>query len=231
MRAYHRCDSSHRQGVILRPLRRGRRVCDNSPVAEPINIDAIRAALAREMQRKNIKAKRLSKRAGLGETAVRDIMETVDDPRVGTLIKLAEALETPVASLFGGEIPVLGKVGAGGEILFEESPEPKMVERPPLATGAMMALEVSGDSMMPVYREGDIIYVRRDHEGVLPEYLGEECAVHTVEGGTYLKTLSPGTMPGRYTLRSFNAADMENVEVVWASPVLFVMRRRRRQFS
>lgn len=193
-----------------------------------VDITAIRAALQREMQKKGIKAKRLSKVAGLGETAVRDIMETVDDPRVGTLIKLAEALETPVSSLFGGQVPVLGKIGAGGAILFEESDDPVMVERPPLATGPMMALEVTGDSMMPVYRDGDIVYVRRDHDGVLPEYLGEECAVHTREGGTFLKLLALGTEPGRYTLRSFNAADMENVEVVWASPVLFVMRRRKK---
>ena len=32
--------------------------------------------------------------------------------------------------------------------------------------------------------------------------------------------------PGRFTLRSLNAADMENVEVIWAAPVLFVMPKR-----
>jgi phage repressor protein C with HTH and peptisase S24 domain len=81
--------------------------------------------------------------------------------------------------------------------------------------------------MMPVYRDGDIIYVNRDHEGVLPQYIGEECAVHTVDGGTFLKILAVGAQPNRYTLRSFNAADMADVEVVWATPVLFVMRARK----
>jgi phage repressor protein C with HTH and peptisase S24 domain len=200
-------------------------VCDTSPMAEMLNITEIRARLRAAMQNKKIAAKRLSKLAGLGETAVRDIMETVDDPRVGTLIKLADALEMPVSSLFGGQVPVLGKIGAGGAILFEEYDEPRFVERPPLASGPMMALEVSGDSMMPAYRDGDIVYVRRDHEGVLPIYLGEECAVHTADGGTFLKVLAPGSQPDRYTLRSFNAADIENVEVVWAAPVLFVKRR------
>jgi hypothetical protein len=70
-----------------------------------------------------------------------------------------------------------------------------------------------------VYRDGDTIYVSRDHEGVLPEYIGEECAVHTAEGGTFLKVLSLGTVPNRYTLRSFNAGDMADVEVIWATPV------------
>jgi phage repressor protein C with HTH and peptisase S24 domain len=90
-----------------------------------------------------------------------------------------------------------------------------------------MALRVAGDSMMPVYRDGDIIYVSRDHEGVLPEYIGEECAVHTAEGGTFLKVLSLGSEPNRFTLRSFNAGDMADVEVIWATPVLFVMRARK----
>jgi phage repressor protein C with HTH and peptisase S24 domain len=200
-------------------------VCDTSPMAETFDIMAFRARLQAAMQKKGISRKRLSKLAGLGETLMRDLMEKTDNPRVGTLVKVADVLDVSVSSLLGGAVPVLGKIGAGGAILYEEYDEPRYVERPPLASGPMMALEVSGDSMMPAYRDGDIVYVRRDHEGVLPIYLGEECAVHTADGGTFLKVLAPGSQPDRYTLRSFNAADIENVEVVWAAPVLFVKRR------
>jgi transcriptional regulator with XRE-family HTH domain len=183
-----RCDLSPRQGdlsqyesVIWRRLSRSGRMCDIASMSEEevSDINAIRAALRREMERRGIKAKRLAKAAGLGETAVRDILEKVDDPRVGTLIKIADALDIPASSLFGSQVPVLGKIGAGGCILFEEADEPELVDRPPGAGGKLMALKVAGDSMMPVYRDGDIIYVHRDHEGVRPEYLGEECAVHT----------------------------------------------------
>jgi repressor LexA len=86
----------------------------------------------------------------------------------------------------------------------------------------MMALQVVGDSMFPRYDEGSIIYIRRDHEGVLPQYLGRECAVHLVDGGTFLKIIEEGTEAGKFNLRSHNAPLMRNVEVVWASPVLFV---------
>jgi transcriptional regulator with XRE-family HTH domain len=204
-------------------------MCDIASMSEEevSDINAIRAALRREMERQGIKAKRLAKAAGLGETAVRDILDRVDDPRVGTLIKIADALDIPASSLFGSQVPVLGKIGAGGCVLFEETDEPELVDRPPGAGGKLMALKVAGDSMMPVYRDGDIIYVHRDHEGVRPEYLGEECAVHTTEGGTFLKILALGSEPNRYTLRSFNAADMSDVEVTWATPVLFVMRARK----
>lgn len=193
------------------------------------NLKTVRENLRRYMAVRGISAKPLSKKAGLGETAVRDIMESKDGPRIGTLIKLADALEIPASNLLEGQVPVLGRVGAGGSVLFNEpDDEPELVDRPPGAPRHLMALKVTGDSMMPVYRDGDIIYVERIHQGVLPSYIGEECAVHTVEDGTFLKILANGSQFNRYTLRSFNAPDMENVELVWASPVLFVMRNRKK---
>jgi phage repressor protein C with HTH and peptisase S24 domain len=197
-------------------------------MAEVVDIKAIREQLRRQMASKKVKSRRLAKMAGLGETAVRDLLEKVDDPRVGTLIKIADALEIPASSLFGNQVEVAGKVGAGGCVLYNEpDEEPELVDRPPGAVGRLMALKVAGDSMFPVYREGDIVYVARDHEGVQPHYVGEECVVHTVEGGTFLKTLATGSQFNRFHLQSFNAPPMENVELIWATPVLFVMRRRK----
>lgn len=170
----------------------------------------------------------LAARAGVGQTSVRDLLEKTDNPGIGTLHKIAEALEMPFEEISGSErVPLLGSIGAGGAVAyFSEEHDFQTVPRPPLAPGRMMALQVIGESMLPKYEPGDIIYVRRDHEGVLPQYLGRYCAIHLSDGGTYLKILAPGSQPARYTLRSLNAADMENVEVVWASPVLFVMPRR-----
>lgn len=223
----YKCDRSHRQGVIFHDFTLPIVLCEVSHMASGTEMEELRAALQRAMDARGIKAKPLAIAAGLGETAVRDILKgKTNTVQVGTLRKIAEVLNWPVYELLGEEmVPLEGKIGAGGQILFAEDPEKRTVARPPGASGPMIALEVRGESMMPAYRDGDIVYIRRDHNGVLPEYLGEECAVHTIEGGTFLKVLAPGSKPGRYTLRSFNAADMENVEVVWASPVLFVMRR------
>lgn len=192
------------------------------------NIQEVREALRRVMSDKGAKNKPLAKLAGIGETVVRDFLDKGVEPRVGTLIKIADALEIPTSSLFGPQVPVLGKVGAGGSVLYNEpDEEPEHVDRPPGAVGRLMALRVAGESMLPVYRDGDIVYVTRDHEGVLPEYIGEECVVHTVEGGTFLKTLTIGSQHNRFTLRSFNADDMENVELEWASRVEFVMKGKK----
>lgn len=196
-----------------------------------LDIQSIRETIERQMAEKGFSRRSLSTAAGLSQTAVRDVLDRTENPGIGTLFRIAEALQIPVEHITGsGGVPLLGKIGAGGSIIFEpeDSHDIEHVARPPLGEGRLAALEVVGDSMLPKYDPGDIVYVRRDHEGVLPEYLGEYCAVGTSDGGTWLKILSPGTEAGRYTLRSLNAADMVNVEVMWASPVLWVMPRRTR---
>jgi phage repressor protein C with HTH and peptisase S24 domain len=225
-----RCVAAHRQGVIGRDYRENRVACDSPHMAEGFDIAAIRASIETLMSRDGIKRKPLAKAAGLGETAIRDIFNPDrQDVKASTLIKLAEFFDVSVDEIAGrGPVPLLGKIGAGGAILFEDTEDVETVPRPPLGAGRLMALEVVGESMLPKYEAGDVIYVRRDHDGVLPAYLGDYCAVSLVDGGTFLKILSPGSKPGCYTLRSLNAADMENVEVAWASPVLFVMPRRSR---
>lgn len=205
-------------------------------LAMATGIAAIRATIESAMKEKGFSQRSLSKAAELSESAVRDLMTRTDNPGIGTLRKIAEALEMPVDQLTGAAlmVPILGKVGAGGGVIFMAEPDLEVaypedfvhVPRPPLTTGRLMALEVSGSSMLPKYEDGDVIYVRRDHDGILPKYLGRYCAVRTNDGGTWLKILSPGSEPNRYTLRSLNAPDMENVEVEWAAPVLFVMPKQ-----
>jgi phage repressor protein C with HTH and peptisase S24 domain len=214
--------------VIFLTSHRGGAVWDKAYMVEKVDIAAIRNAIEVEMARKGFSRRGLSLAAGLGPTAVRDLMEKTDNPGIGTLRQVAEALDVPFESISGGAgVPLAGKIGAGGQIAyFPDDGEPQMVPRPPLAPGPLIAFEVSGDSMLPKYEPGDIIYARRDHEGVLPAYLGAYCAVGLSDGGTYLKRLTAGTELGSYTLLSLNAADMVNVQVEWAAPVLFIMPRR-----
>ena len=195
-------------------------------MSEKPDIALIRTVIEREMKAKGFSRRSLSKAAELSQTAVRDLLDRVENPGIGTLYKIAEALQMPFESISGAaQVPLLGEIGAGGLVAyFKDDHEPEFAPRPPLAPGPMMALRVRGESMLPKYEPGDIIYVRRDHQGVLPAYLGRYCAVHLADGGTYLKILHQGTEAGRYTLRSLNAADMVNCEVIWAAPVLFTMQ-------
>jgi repressor LexA len=97
-------------------------------------------------------------------------------------------------------------------------------------SGKLVALIVEGSSMLPIYSDGDIIYIPRSHwEGVLEDDIGDDCAVRLKSGETYVKQLVRGSAPDRWTLRSLNAPDMENVELEWATRVLFIMPRRSRE--
>lgn len=227
-RPLNKCDIAHSSSVILPDFRQTCPWCDTAlmpEAAKGIDMTVLRTQLDRLMKEHQIARKPLAKRAGLGETAIRDIFdEQRNDVRGSTLIKLAEFFDVTVDELTEGPVLIGGKIGAGGSILFneEQSEDQKEVERPPLTPGRIMALRVVGDSMFPRYDEGSIIYIRRDHEGVLPRYIGLECAVHLADGGTFLKVLEEGTDKGKYNLRSHNAPMMRNVEVIWASPVLFV---------
>lgn len=219
------CDVSHSQYVICHDWQNICRQCEPPHMAEIFDMAIVRSRIEERMRQLKTNQRRVAINAGLGPTAIRDIIKyETKDINASTLIKIADVLETTVDELTGAEpVYLAGKIGAGGSILFEEYDEPQEVPRPPLAKGRLIALQVEGDSMLPRYDAGDIIYIRREHEGVLPAYIGYHCAVRTADGGTFLKILEEGTEPGKFTLLSHNAPPMRNVELAWASPVLFVL--------
>lgn len=192
-------------------------------------MESVRVSLERIMAEKGIKPTTLSQKVSGSKSLVKDILERGGDIRLGTLIKLALALDVDVSDLLSGpQVPILGNIGAGGSVAFfgdeDDVENREFVMRPPIGgTDKLMALRVVGDSMLPRFDAGDIVYVRRDHNGILPPYLGRHCAVALTDGGVYLKLLTAGTREGLFTLRSLNAADMVDQSVLWASPVIFVM--------
>jgi SOS-response transcriptional repressor LexA len=221
-----RCDIAHRQGVFYPDCLSLLEMCDNTPMSDGFDIQSFQARLQALLDDKGVKAKRASIDAGLGETAIRDIMEAKrHDVRTGTLMRLAAYFGLTVDELISDRrMRLSGNVGAGGEVLFDPIPqhEAPLVPRPAGDIENVMALRVSGYSMLPKYDDGDIVYVRRQHDGIQPTALGEHCVVRTAEGGTFLKILAKGSRQGAFTLRSLNAPDMEDQEVLWAAPVIWV---------
>lgn len=205
----------------------------NGAMDSDVDIASIREALRRVMREKNVAPTTLSQKVGNNKSLVKDLLEKTDDVRLSTLVKLAGALDVSVDRLLARpRVPIVGYIGAGGMVIFEdigETIEPDhTVPAAPGVSGRLTALLVRGDSMLPKYKDGDIIYIQRQHDGVLPEYVGEDCAIRLVSGETYLKLLTRGTRSGHFTLRSLNAADIEDVEIEWATPVMFVMPARAR---
>lgn len=141
---------------------------DMSPMTINPDIQAIRALIEREMKAKGFSKRSLSSTAGLSQTAVRDVLERTENPGIGTLYKIAEALEIPMGDIIGtGRVPLVGEIGAGGRVAYFDDGEERLVSRPPLAPGPMVAYTVKGDSMLPKYEEGDVVYVYRHHDAWL----------------------------------------------------------------
>lgn len=93
-------------------------------------------------------------------------------------------------------------------------------------TGIIM----QGDSMEPVLKAGWTILYRQPEISENQEpAINEDCVIKLVGGGIVIKTLKPGSMPGLYTLRSFNPAypDIENVPIEWAAVVEGTVRPQR----
>jgi len=200
------------------------------------DITTIRENLQRIMDRKGVKPTTLSQRIGTSKTLVKDLLTKTGDVQFSTLRKLAGALDVELGDLLAlPRVPIVGKIGAGGSVAFlalqeDEQLDPdESVLRPPGVAGKLVALIVEGSSMLPKYQDGDIIYIQRTHEGVLEGDIGDDCAVRLKSGETYVKQLVRGSESERFTLRSLNAPDMENVEVEWATRVLFIMPRRSRE--
>jgi hypothetical protein len=142
---------------------------------------------------------------------------------------------TAQAILFGDEsklinklIPVVGRIGAGAEILTESTPVPDQgifqVEPNVLLSDGMIGFVIVGDYLWPRYDDGDVIVV--DREGVSPDTLpdGVEAIVKTTDGRQLLRTVR--REKGGWTLESHRTPAIYGVELAWASEVVTVVRAR-----
>lgn len=128
------------------------------------------------------------------------------------------------------ELPVVGYVGAGGEVVFEDAyplgGSLYDVFGLPSLGGNFIGLEIRGDSMWPVFREGNIVFIRRDGwDHVEDDALNDWAVCRLDDGRTLLKEVRRSATPGTYDLISQNASPIMAVDLVWATPVEGYRRR------
>lgn len=150
--------------------------------------------------------------------------------RTGSLAETGDYARAPLAGA-----PLVGYVGAGAEVFPIDDHslgDGLEIVETPLATGRpMVAVRVRGQSMMPTYFDGDILFFSRDYDFIQDVCIYNVCIVKVHDGPTLVKQILPGSLPGRFTLISFNDQPRENVEIEWAAPVDFVDQRGRRMRS
>lgn len=116
-------------------------------------------------------------------------------------------------------VPLVGRFkGHDQGYLFEG--DLSSIEFPSAVTLTGFVVE---SSLLPSYGVGDIIICQRADD-VSRSCLGRECVVKTASGAIYIKWLYSGSRSGTYRLESIREADLDNVQVRWASPVLWVRK-------
>lgn len=136
---------------------------------------------------------------------------------------LVEDDETPESTV----VKVMGKIGAGAEIMPEAEQVPpeglSQIEVPFPVPENALAFQVDGDSMWPRYDHGDVVLCWRDGANV-DEVIGWEAAIMTADGKRYLKRILRGNKPRLFDLESYNAPVIRNVRIEWVSKVQIVVR-------
>lgn len=159
-------------------------------------------------------------------------------PSTESLARVLEVTGTPLgafAALAGDEapdqavgLPLLGFAQAGAQGFFDDAGFPvgqgwDRIETPAdLARGdGVYALEVAGDSMLPVYRPGDRLVVRPIQE----PRRGDRLVLRLASGEVTAKELARVT-PRQLELKAFNpdypARLVARGEVVWMARILWV---------
>lgn len=195
-----------------------------------------------------LSASGLARRAGLDATTFNPSKRTMPDGRARwpSTESLAKALEATGASLDGfaalvggarampasgrpstRRIPLIGFAQAGGSGYFDDGGYPvggswDEVALPEIGDANAYALEISGESMEPVFRDGDVVIVSPN----APIRRGDRVVLRTTEGEVMAKQLARRSAR-RVEVRSLNpehpdySFDLSEVawihRIVWAS--------------
>lgn len=177
--------------------------------------------------------KSLSLKAGLHASTLQSILKRGASPSVDNFVAIAKALGvSPIRLLEGDErfrlsVPVVGIVGAAGEG-WQPVDEAHASDEVGFDLGShdTVAFEVRGDSMAPVYRNGDFLICSRQYGPHADNLIGKDCLIKTAKNECFVKILKRGSRTGRFNLKSYNPVhdDIEDVTLQWVAPVVWIKR-------
>lgn len=121
-------------------------------------------------------------------------------------------------------VEVVGYVGAGGTISFQDGQGPfGEAEMPPKGKpSAIVAVKVQGDSMSGLLEDGWIVYYDRRRDPPDEAIYGKLYVVGLADGRALIKKLYPGRKPGHFDLHSTNAPALLDQPVAWAARVIWI---------
>ncbi|ACM02917.1 XRE family transcriptional regulator [Cereibacter sphaeroides] len=195
-------------------------------------------ALARALKETKRSLRSVCLKAGVSYDQMKSLMQgksastNIDDG-----IKIAAAFGVSIEDFFAGvfdrqpSVAVAGRVGAGAHVdlvdAYAKGDGMYHVACPPqLKPHGVVAVEVEGDSMLPLHRPGSVLfYTRAAAEGVPVEAINAPCVCEDVDGRAWLKVVKIGSQEGTFSLLSLNpdSDNMHGVRLKWAAPVLLAL--------
>lgn len=163
----------------------------------------------------------LAEHMNLSHPQITQLLKGKRQLKVSEIPVIAEYLDIPPPSRL---FPLLGDVGAGGQIAQTEWPggEPDMVDGPDDAPIGTVAVNIAGDSLGHGFDGWRAFYSSRN-DPFNEEWLGKLCVVGTADGRTLIKWVRRGTHG--YNLISGTGAVEENVTLMWAAKVIDIRPR------
>ncbi|MGB0670897.1 MAG: S24 family peptidase [Rhodospirillales bacterium] len=179
-------------------------------------------AIDRLAQDNNLSASGLARRAGLDPTTFNRSKRVTREgklrwPSTESLAKVLQATQSTLADFVGyvsesgsgavfRNVPLIGLAQAGAQGYFDDAGYPvggswDEIPFPDLGDPQAYALEITGDSMEPVYRDGDVVVV--SPAGNIRR--GDRVIVKTADGEVMAKVLKRRSAR-RIDLGSFNPA-------------------------
>lgn len=121
-------------------------------------------------------------------------------------------------------VPVVGYVGAGGQVAYAEGQGPfGEVPMPPIEAGSdTVAVVVRGDSMAGQLEDGWVVYYDNRRDPPTDELFGKLCVIGLEDGRVLIKKMVPGRRPGCFDLYSLNASPLLDQRVSWAAKVSWI---------
>jgi phage repressor protein C with HTH and peptisase S24 domain len=203
------------------------------------------SAIDRLAERAGLSASGLARRAGLDPTTFNKSKRMTAEgrarwPSTESIAKALAATATPVDAFVGlmdgngshggmasaKTLPLLGFAQAGSGGYFDDAGFPagegwEQIAFPEVADAHAYALQISGQSMLPVYRDGDVILV----SPAAPLRRGDRVVVKTRDGEVMAKELDRRSASA-IELRSLNAEHEDRTlavaDVVWMARIVWV---------
>lgn len=173
----------------------------------------------------------VAEKTGLSTSYVSRLERGERNLSVKTMAAFAQALGVTPSELLAVAparmIPVVGYVGAGQEVYaIDDHAKGDGIEEVECPwddlAHSTVAVRVRGDSMVPAYFNGDLIFYERQDTD-LTHLLGKECVVALADGRKFIKQLRR-TPSGQWYLHSHNADPILGVEIEWAARVRLIAR-------